>query len=48
MRDAKSRLRRFGAYQVMNEGADPFVTGAIMGTLAALMEPSKKSRKGPK
>lgn len=48
MRNAKNRLRRYGANLVINEGADPFVTGALMGTIAAIMEPSKKSRGGRK
>lgn len=48
MRNAKNRLRRKGANLVLNEGADPFVTGALMGTIAAEMELTKKSRSGEK
>lgn len=42
MRNPKDRLRRYGAYKVINEGSDPFVTGAVLGTIAAILEPSKK------
>ena len=44
-KNTKNLIRGFGAYEVLNNNADPFVTGAICGIMAGILEPSKKNGK---
>ena len=38
-------MMHYGAYEVLNNNADPFVMGAAMGICAGLFGPTKKKGK---
>ncbi len=44
-KNTKNLIRSIGAYEVLSNNADPFVTGAICGIMAGILEPSKKEQK---